>query len=91
MPAETAAKIRDAIERQLAPAQLRVQDESALHAGHAGARAGGHFRVQVVSDQFRGLSRVSRHRMVYRAVAELMGNGIHALAVDARAPEEVTS
>jgi BolA family transcriptional regulator, general stress-responsive regulator len=87
--ADTAARIRAAIERQLAPAEIRVNDESVRHAGHPGSREGGHFRVQVVSERFRGLTRLARHRMVYQAVAELMGRGIHALAVDARTPDEI--
>ncbi len=88
MAADTVASIRAAIERQLGPAQIAVDDESALHIGHPGSREGGHFRVRVVSERFRGLTRIARHRMVYQAVAELMGSGIHALAVDARSPEE---
>jgi len=88
MSADTLARIRSAIERQLAPAEILVNDESALHVGHAGSREGGHFRVHVVSERFRGLTRIARHRMVYQAVAELMGRGIHALAVDARTPDE---
>ncbi|HTW37666.1 MAG TPA: BolA family protein [Steroidobacteraceae bacterium] len=86
--ADTMARIRAALEQRIAPTEIRIEDESARHIGHAGAREGGHFRVRVVSECFRGLTRVARHRMVYQAVAELMGSGIHALAVDARAPEE---
>jgi BolA family transcriptional regulator, general stress-responsive regulator len=70
----------------LQPERLVVQDDSHLHAGHAGAREGGHFSVQIVSDRFAGLSRVARHRLVYDAAAALMARGIHALAIDARAP-----
>jgi BolA family transcriptional regulator, general stress-responsive regulator len=86
--ADIAARIRAAIERDLAPAEVLVDDESALHAGHAGSREGGHFRVHVVSERFRGLTRVARHRLIYQAVAALMGRGVHALAVNARAPDE---
>ncbi len=88
MAADTAASIRAAIERQLGPAEILVSDESALHVGHPGSREGGHFRVRIVSERFQGLTRIARHRMVYQAVAELMGRGVHALAVDARTPEE---
>ena len=88
---DTAAWIRAALERQLAPAQLLVEDDSALHAGHPGAREGGHFRVRVVSDRFRGLSRVARHRLVYQAIEPLIGKGVHALAIEARTQEEITS
>ncbi len=88
---DTAQRLRAALERQLAPAQLLVEDDSARHAGHPGAREGGHFRVRVVSERFRGLSRVARHRMVYQAVEPLLGAGVHALAIEARTAEELTS
>ncbi len=88
---DTAQRIRAALERQLAPAQLFIEDDSARHAGHPGAREGGHFRVRVVSERFRGLSRVARHRMVYQAVEPLLGAGVHALAIEARTTEESAS
>ncbi len=95
---QTAERIRAALERELAPLGLVVEDESARHAGHAGAREGGHFRVCVVSERFRGLSRLARHRLIYQAVAGIVGSagtlaetGVHALAIEARTPEEVTS
>ncbi len=88
---DTAQRLRAALERQLAPAQLLIEDDSARHAGHPGAREGGHFRVRVVSERFRGLSRVARHRMVYQAVEPLLGAGVHALAIEARTAEELTS
>jgi len=77
-----------AIERALAPHSLEVDDDSHLHAGHAGAREGRHFSVRVAAEAFRGLPRVQRHRLVYDAVGLLMPQGIHALAIDARTPEE---
>lgn len=83
------AAIRAAIESALAPASLEIEDESHKHAGHAGARDGrGHFRVDVVSDAFAGLSPIARHRAVYAAVGELMTTDIHALAIRARTPAE---
>ena len=85
-----AAEIRAAIERELAPTSIEVFDDSARHAGHAGAREGGHFRVTLVSAAFQGRSQLERHRMVYAAVASLMGRGIHALNIVARTPEEVS-
>ncbi len=88
---DTAARIRADLERQLAPAQVLIEDESARHAGHPGAREGGHFRVRVVSERFRGLPRVARHRMVYQAVEPLLARGVHALAIEARTPEEIAS
>ena len=65
---------------------LEVVDDSHLHAGHAGAREGRHFTVRVVSERFNGLSRLARHRLVYDSLGDLMAHGIHALAIEARAP-----
>jgi BolA family transcriptional regulator, general stress-responsive regulator len=76
------------IRAALHPEQLVVQDDSHQHAGHAGAREGSHFSVRVVSAAFVGKSRVARHRLVYDAAAAFMNKGIHALAIDARAPSE---
>ena len=73
---------------ELAPLALTIRDDSAQHAGHAGAREGGHFHVAVVSDRFTGLQRLARHRLVYHCLSDLMQRGIHALAIDARAPGE---
>jgi BolA protein len=67
----------------LEPIELELRDDSAMHAGHAGAREGGHFHVRVVSRKFAGLAPLARHRLVYAAVAELMGRDIHALSIDA--------
>lgn len=80
------AEIEAALREALAPTRLAVQDDSHLHAGHAGAREGRHFSVQIVSPRFYGLSRVARHRLVYDSLAALIPRGIHALAIDARAP-----
>jgi len=80
--------IETLLRSRLAPTELAVQDDSHLHAGHAGAREGRHFSVQIVGDCFAGLNRVARHRLVYHALGELTAQGIHALAIDARAPGE---
>ena len=80
--------LRAALQKELAPVSLEIIDDSARHAGHAGAREGGHFRVVVVADAFKGLSQLQRHRMVYAAVDSLMGRGIHALNIVARTPDE---
>jgi len=85
--AVTGEDIARALGDALAPLRLEVQDDSHLHAGHAGAREGRHFSVRIESEAFRGLSRLRCHRLVYDAVAPLMAQGIHALAIDARAPE----
>jgi BolA family transcriptional regulator, general stress-responsive regulator len=83
-----AAEIDAALRAALAPLALEVQDDSAAHAGHAGARDGGHFSVRIVSERFRGLPRVARHRLVYDVLGSLPARGIHALAIDARVPED---
>jgi len=75
--------------QQLAPSELDITDESHQHAGHAGARDGrGHFRVRIVAAEFSGESLLARHRRVYAALGDLMQTDIHALALEARAPEE---
>lgn len=86
--AVTAEQIEHRLRETLAPASLTVQDDSHLHAGHAGAREGRHFSVHVVSGRFHGLSRVARHRLVYDALGSLFPQGIHALALRAQAPDE---
>ena len=84
----TREDIERALREALAPQRLVVQDDSHLHAGHAGAREGRHFSVAISAEAFRGQSRLRRHRLVYDAVASLMAQGIHALAIDARVPDE---
>jgi BolA protein len=84
----SAADIERALRAALAPVALEVQDDSHLHAGHAGAREGRHFSIRIASPGFKGLARVARHRLVYDALHALMPRGIHALAIDARVPEE---
>ncbi len=73
----------------LQPAYLDIVDDSRLHAGHAGARNGGHFRLSIVSARFIGKSPMARHRMIYSALHEMMQHGIHALNIRAFAPDEV--
>ena len=88
--ATMAERIRDKLERRLAPSALEVVDESHLHAGHAGWREGGgtHFRVTVVSRAFEGRTRLARHRLVNETLAEELAAGVHALAIRALTPEE---
>jgi BolA protein len=84
------AELRARLAGHLQPQQLQLTDESHLHAGHAGAQGGGrHYRAQIVTTQFSGLSRVARHRLVYSALQDLMPHPIHALALELLAPEEV--
>jgi BolA protein len=85
-PTVNAAAVDTALREHMAIDSLHVDDDSAAHAGHAGAREGSHFTVRIVSPGFAGLSRVARHRLVYDALRNLMPQGIHALAIDARAP-----
>jgi BolA protein len=83
-------KIRDRLALAFTPSELDVIDESALHAGHAGARPGGetHFRVRIVSPRFEGLTRVNRQRAVYGVLAEELQSQVHALALTTLTPEE---
>lgn len=82
----------DSIRERLAaldPAHVEIVDESALHAGHEGARdGGGHYRLSIVSPRFADQSTVARHRLVYGALGGLMQRQIHALAIQALTPEE---
>ena len=84
----SAAQIEAGLRLHLQPQALEVDDDSHLHVGHAGAREGRHFSVRVVSDRFTGLSRVARHRLVYDALRSIIPQGVHALAIDARAPDD---
>jgi BolA family transcriptional regulator, general stress-responsive regulator len=88
MAALLATHIEALLQAQLKPLALEVQDDSHLHAGHAGAREGRHFQVRVVSERFTGLSRVARHRLIYDSLGSLAPQGIHALAISALAPSE---
>lgn len=82
--------IEQTLTERFAPDHLAVTDESHQHHGHAGWREGGetHFRLDIVSQAFRGKSRVDRHRLVNEALAGAFARGLHALAIKARAPGE---
>jgi BolA protein len=84
------ARIERLLTDALQPERLEVVDESHLHAGHAGARPEGetHFRVRVTSAAFSGMKRLDRHRRVNALLADELAGPVHALAIDARAPEE---
>jgi BolA family transcriptional regulator, general stress-responsive regulator len=87
--AVTAARIEQALRVSIASLQrLEVINESHLHAGHAGAGEGSHWRVRIVSERMAGLNRVARHRLVYDALREVIPQGIHALAIEAHSPAE---
>jgi len=77
-----------ALTAQLEPVSLELVDDSAAHAGHAGARSGAHFNLRIVSARFAGMPRIARHRLVYDALRPWMAEGVHALAIDARTPDE---
>jgi len=82
-------RIRALLTAALAPTVLELTDESALHAGHAGAASGGgHYRLRIVSPCFEGQRLVMRHRLVYHSVHDMMHTEIHALAITALAPSE---
>jgi len=84
--------IAEKLRKTFAPESLRVEDESHRHEGHAGHRPGGetHFRLHIVSDAFRGKSRLERHRMINAALAAELARDVHALAIHAAAPGEGT-
>jgi len=84
--------VMDAMREKLAtldPVAIEIIDDSARHAGHAGARdGGGHFRLAIVSPRFAGCRTMERHRLVYDALGPLMKREIHALSIDAKTPDE---
>jgi BolA family transcriptional regulator, general stress-responsive regulator len=86
-----AGEIERRLRATLAPASLQVHDDSHRHAGHAGAREGRHYTVQLCSERFAGLPRVARHRLVYDALGPLATQGVHALAIVALAPGEAAA
>lgn len=83
------ALIEERLQTVLAPVSLDIIDDSAAHAGHAGARDGGHFTVRIVSAAFAGKTLIQRHRLIYAALADLMHRDIHALSISkAKTPDE---
>jgi len=82
-------RIKAILEQAFTAARVSVRDDSAQHAGHAGARAGaGHFLVRVESQDFTGRNRLERHRLVYDALADMLPREIHALNIEAVSPED---
>ena len=89
MTAERIDMIRSRLERELQPIALDIVDESARHAGHAGAASGGgHFIVNITAAAFQDKTPIQRHRQVYDALGDIMHSEIHALSIQARTPEE---
>ena len=80
------------LEQAFSSARVAVQDDSTRHAGHAGARDGaGHFLVRIESEDFTGRSRLERHRLVYKALAEMLPREIHAINIEAVSPDDDSS
>jgi BolA protein len=89
MPDATLEQIRAKLSA-LEPLSIELRDDSASHAGHAGAASGGgHYQLRLVSNRFTGQSKVARHRLVYHLLGDLMQREIHALAMNLLAPDEV--
>ena len=89
MSGVTAEQIEAALRAAIAPLQaLQVLNESHLHAGHSGAGEGSHWRVRITSERMAGLNRVARHRLVYDALRDVIPQGVHALAIEAKSPAE---
>jgi len=86
-----ADRLHATLTQAFTPASLDIQDDSARHAGHAGAQAGGetHYSVLIVSESFQGISRVERSRMVHAVLAREFADGLHALSLTLRAPVEM--
>jgi BolA protein len=90
MTAERVEMIRERLTEALQPAELDIQDDSAKHAGHEGAKGGGgHFNVRIISPAFGGKNLLERHRMVYDALGDAMQSEIHALSIQAKTPDEL--
>jgi len=83
--------IKERLSAALSPATLEIFDESHKHAGHAGARGGGHFAVVVKSAAFAGKTLIQRHRMIYEALGDAMHHEIHAMSIKALTPDEELS
>ena len=74
---------------ELEPVSIKIEDEGHLHVGHAGAKSGGHFKLFIVSEHFRDMSYINRHKLIYKCLSDLMKTEIHALSIDAKVPDEL--
>lgn len=83
-------RMRSRLTAAFAPESIEIVDDSALHAGHAGAGNGGHYSLAIVSDAFQGKNTVARHRMIYSALDDMMKSEIHALAIRAQTASEAS-
>lgn len=87
MTQDRLTRMREILEARFQPTSLTIRDDSALHAGHAGAQGGaGHYALRIESEAFRGRRQIDRHRLVYDALAPLMPDQIHALSIQALTP-----
>lgn len=84
-------RMRSRLTEVFAPQALQIEDDSALHAGHAGAKGGGRYTLLIVSDAFTGRNTVARHRMIYSALDDMMKSEIHALAIRAQTAAEAST
>lgn len=85
--------IKQRLEAAFDVVQISIQDESHKHAGHAGAKehGGGHYKLQIISDNFQGKSAIERHKMIYVALGDAMGRDIHAISISAKTPAEAAT
>ena len=91
IPTALIAEDEPLLRESLEPAQLEVRDDSAAHAGHASAGGKGHFHVRIVSDSFAGMTPLQRHRRIYSVLAPLWDQELHALALEALTPQELSA
>jgi BolA protein len=88
MPEVTIGRLQEKLQA-LQPLSLAIDDDSARHAGHEGAKSGGgHYRVRIVSRHFEGLSRLARHRLVYDSLGQMLQREVHALSLVLQTPDE---
>ncbi|HIF54172.1 MAG: BolA family protein [Methylococcales bacterium] len=86
----TAELIKQQLTAALKPESIELIDDSAAHAGHAGAKSGGHYNVTIVAEIFEGKTLIQRHQLIYQALSNLMKKDIHALGINALTPSENT-
>jgi BolA protein len=84
----TSERIKQKLNESIQPELIEIVDDSVAHAGHAGAKQGGHFNVTIVAKVFDGKSLIQRHQLIYQALSDLMKNEIHALGINALTPSE---
>jgi len=80
--------IRESLEK-LSPSSIEIEDEGHLHIGHAGAKSGGHFKLNIVSESFKDKTTIERHRIIYKCLSDLMNTEIHAISIKAKSKDEV--